>query len=130
MIGFLIRRVAWGLTVLLAVGAFTFNTTSLGMASGTKETLTANYLKSSAPPTIASIARSGGNTTLTFSGGAAPYSVVRSPTVNGPFADFTTAAASPAVFADPANNSFYRVGSASVGGGGQTSPFATSATVP
>jgi hypothetical protein len=113
-----------------AVGAFSFNTTSLGLASGTKITLTANYLKSSAPPTIGSIARSGGNTTLTFIGGAAPYSVVRSSTVNGSFTDFTTAAASPAVFADPASSSFYRVGSVSAGGGGQTSPFATSVTVP
>ena len=114
-----------------AVGAFNFNTTSLGINSGSKLTITANYLKAVGAPTIASIARSGGNTTLTFSGGTGPYDVLRASTVNGSYTGFTTAAGSPAVFADAATMSFYRVGAPGGGAaGGQTSPFATSVTVP
>jgi len=113
-----------------AVGAFTFNIASLGVYSGTKLTITANYLKSDAAPSISSIARSGGNTTLTFTGGTGPFSILRSSVVDGAYTGFTTAAGSPAVFADAAGISFYRVGSPGGVAGGQTSPFAASFTVP
>lgn len=113
-----------------AVGAFTFNIASLGVNSGTKLTINANYLKADTGPTIASIARSGGNTTLTFGGGSAPYTITRSSAVDGLYTSFFTASGSPAVFADAAGMSFYRVGSMSGNAGGQTSPFAVSATVP
>jgi hypothetical protein len=113
-----------------AVGAFTFNIASLGISSGTKLTLTANYLKASGAPALMSLARAGGNTTLTFSGGTGPYDILRASNVGGPYASFTTAAGSPAVFADAAAMSFYRVGYQGGVAGGQTSPFALSATVP
>lgn len=113
-----------------AVGAFTFNIASLGVSVGTKLTITANYLKAGAAATISSIVRSGANTTLTITGGAAPFEIVRSSTVNGPYTSFTSASGSPAVFADPAEVSFYRVGFSGGAGGGQTSPFAASATIP
>jgi len=113
-----------------AVGAFNFNIASLGINSGTKLTIAASYLKADSAPTIASIARSSGNTTLTFSGGTGPYDILRSSTVGGSYTSFTTAAASPVVFSDSAGISFYRVGSPGGVAGGQTSPFAASFTVP
>ena len=113
-----------------AVGAFTFNIASLGISSGTKLTINANYLKADAAPTIGSIVRSDGNTMLTFSGGTGPYNVLRASTVNGSYTGFATAASSPAVFADAATMSFYRVGTPVGVAGGQTSPFAPSVTIP
>ncbi len=113
-----------------AVGAFTFNIASLGLSSGTKITITANYLKATGGPTLTSIARSGGSTTLSFGGGTGPYNILRSSTVNGTYTSFASAPSSPALFADPAPMSFYRVGGAGGSGGGQTSPFAASVAVP
>jgi len=113
-----------------AVGAFTFNIAGLGVYSGTKLTIAASYLKSGSAPTIASITRAGGNTTLNIGGGTGPYSILRSSMVDGAYTSFTTAAASPAVFADSADISFYRVGATGGVAGGQTSPFASSFTVP
>jgi hypothetical protein len=111
-----------------AVGAFTFNTAALGITSGTKVTITANYLKSDTGATITSVVRSGGSTTLTVSGGAGPFSVFQASSVNGPYTSIATAAANPATFADPAVISFYKV--LKLAGGGQTSPFATSFLIP
>ncbi len=111
-----------------AVGAFTFNTAGLGIHSGDKVTIAVNYLKSSVAPSIASVSRSGGNTTLNINGGSGPYSIYRASSVTGPYTSFATAAASPAVFADAGATAFYKV--QSLVGGGQTSPFAISATVP
>lgn len=113
-----------------AVGSFTFNIASLGINSGTKLTIAASYLKADTAPSIASIIRSGVNTTLNFTGGTGPYTVVRSSTASGPYTSYTTAASSPAVFSDTASISFYRVGSLGGVAGGQTSPFAASVTVP
>jgi len=112
------------------VGAFTFNIANLGVYAGTKLTLTANYLKVGAAPSISSITRGGGNTTLAFTGGSGPFSILRSSTVDGAYSSFATAAASPAVFADAAEVSFYRVGAPGGVTGGQTSPFAVSFAVP
>jgi len=113
-----------------AVGAFTFNIAGLGVNSGTKLTINANYLKADTGPTIASITRGGGNTTLTFAGGSAPYTITRASAVDGAYTSFFTASGSPAVFADAAGISFYRVGSMSGNAGGQTSPFSVSSAIP
>jgi len=112
-----------------AVGAFTFNIASLGISSGSKITITANYLKGGTAPSIGSISRGGGNTTLSINGGTAPFTVLRASAVTGPYTSFATVPVSPAVFADPNSISFYRVGSAASDSGGQTSPFSASATV-
>ena len=110
------------------VGSFTFNTSGLCLASGTKLTITATYLKASSAASVTSVSRSGGTTTLNISGGTGPFNILRASTVTGPYTSFTSAAASPAVFADAAAISFYQI--FNLAGGGQTSPFATSATVP
>ena len=111
-----------------AVGAFTLNIASLGISSGAKVTITANYLKPSAAPSIVSVARSSGNTTLTIDGGSAPFDILRASVATGPYSSFTTAPANPATFADPALVSFYRL--SYLAGGCLTTPFATSVTVP
>ncbi len=111
-----------------ASGAFTLNTSALGVHSGMKLTITANYLKASGAPTVTSVARSGGNTTLNIAGGNPPFNILRSSIVSGPYTSFASAAANPAVFADANPTSFYKL--SHIAGGGQTSPFATSATVP
>jgi hypothetical protein len=110
-----------------AVGAFTFDIASLGLSSGTKITITANYIRTAAAPTIASVARNGSNTTLTISGGAPNYFVERASAVTGPWTSVTMTTGTSITFADAATTSFYRVRGA---GFGQTSPFATSVTVP
>jgi hypothetical protein len=51
-----------------AVGALSFNISSLGLAHGTKITATVTYYPD-APPVITGIQRTGNNVTLTWSGG-------------------------------------------------------------
>jgi hypothetical protein len=109
------------------VGAFTFNIASLGLTSGTKITITANYLKQGASPTISSIARSGNNTTLALSGGMPPYQVWRASNVTGPWTKVATTMGSTVTIPDSAATSFYRISGVSYG---QTSTFSASATVP
>lgn len=113
-----------------AEGAFTFNIASLGIAHGTVVTLTATYIID--PPTITSIKRSGGNTTLTISGGAPPYDIYGASSVNGTYAFITTTASNTATFAAPANMSYYQAlyHPQSTSGAGQTSPFSDVFTIP
>ncbi len=112
-----------------AVGAFTFSTAGLGIASGTKVTIAVTY-SSDIQPTIGSIKRAGNQTTLSVTGGTGPtYGIQKSSTVNGPYTFITAAAGGSAVFTD--NNSpasFYRATGASATG--QTSPFSDVFTIP
>ncbi len=113
-----------------AEGAFTFNIASLGIAHGTQVTLTATYIVD--PPTISAVARSGGNTTLTISGGGPPYDVYGSSTAGGTYTLVATSASTTATFAAPASMSFYYVVSHPqiTSGSGQTSPFSELFTIP
>lgn len=111
-----------------AVGEFTLNLAGLGVQSGMKITITANYLKPQGPASVSSITRTGGNTTLNLTGASGPYEVFRATNPGGPFASFFTSALGPLTFADAGTTSFYRV--SGLAGGGQTSAFAPSATVP
>ncbi len=112
-----------------AVGAFTFSTAGLGIASGTKVTIAVTY-SSDTQPTVGSIKRAGDQTTLSVTGGTGPtYGIQKSSTVNGPYTFITAAAGGSAVFTD--NNSpasFYRATGASATG--QTSPFSDVFTIP
>jgi len=113
-----------------AEGAFSFNIASLGIAHGTKVTITATYITD--PPTITSIRHSGGSTTLTFGNGTPPFDVYGAPTVDGSYTFVATTASTTATFAAPANMSFYRVAyhPQSGSGSGQTSPFSDVFTIP
>jgi hypothetical protein len=106
-----------------AVGAFTFNIASLGIASGTKVTAAVTYSKDTRP-TITSVSRSGGATTITISGGSPTYNIQRASVVTGPYTTIAVATGASQTFADAATTSFYRVVSSTASG--QTSPFATS----
>src|SRR6266700_3392477 len=112
-----------------AVGAFSFSTAGLGIASGTKVTSAGTY-SSDTQPTVGSIKRAGNQTTLSVTGGTGPtYGIQKSSTVNGPYTFITAAAGGSAVFTD--NNSpasFYRATGASATG--QTSPFSDVFTIP
>ena len=93
-----------------AVGSFNFNSASLGLASGTDITVTANY--SADPPgthngrthtsnfsnpttlrvplTIASVSRSGATLTISWSGGTAPYTLQKKSPISGVWNNVTT----------------------------------------
>jgi hypothetical protein len=113
-----------------AEGAFTFDTTAVGIAHGTAVTITATYIPDG--PTITSVGRSGGNTTLTISGGAPPYDILGASTVTGPYPMVATAPGNTATFAAPASMSFYKVvyHPQITSGSGQTSPFSDVFTIP
>lgn len=110
-----------------AVGAFTFNISSLGLTSGTKVTITANYLKAGAAPTVNSISRSGNTTTLSISGGMPAYLVWRASAITGPWTLVATSMGPTVSLSDSAATSFYRISGAAVG---QTSPFSASVAIP
>lgn len=111
-----------------AVGAFTFNLETVGaIVSGTKLTIAVTY-SGDTQPQITSATRSGGNTTLTLSGGTPNYNIERASVVTGPYTTAAVATGDSITFADPAATSFYRVRSGS--SSGQTSPFADSVAVP
>jgi hypothetical protein len=110
-----------------AVGAFTFNTTGLGITAGMNLTIAVTYSRD-IQPTIASVARAGSTTTLTVTDAAAQgpgyvcgidKSSAVSPTS---WASAGTAVSGTATFTDSSNPaSFYRAqGPTSTG---QTSPF-------
>lgn len=110
-----------------AVGAFTFDISGLGLTSGTKVTITANYLKEGAAPAISSISRSGNNTTLSVGGGMPPYLVWRASSITGPWSLVATTMGPTITLSDSAATSFYRVSGAA---SGQTSPFSASVAIP
>ena len=113
-----------------AEGAFNFNIASLGIAHGTQVTITATYIID--PPTITSVRRGGGNTTLTITGGTPPYDIYGSATADGSYAFVTTTASNTATFADLAGRSFYQAlyHPQITSGSGQTSPFSDVFTMP
>jgi hypothetical protein len=113
-----------------AEGAFSFNIASLGIAHGTQVTLTATYIVDNL--SISSVSRSGGNTTLNISGGAPPYDIYGSATVDGTYTLVSTSASATATFAAPASMSFYYVvyHPQITSGSGQTSPFSDLFTIP
>jgi len=108
-------------------GAFTFDISSLGLASGTKVTLTANYMNSSAP-TITSISVSGSNAILAITGGNAPYNILRKSSLLDPWTSIAYTQTSPVTVAGGGNTAFYALTCPSPVV--QTSPFATSFTLP
>jgi hypothetical protein len=110
-----------------AVGAFSFDITSLGIAHGTKVTITATYT-SDPHPIIGSFAHTTGTTTVNIKNGPTTYAIQKSATVDGTYAFAATAVGS-ASFGDNNGNSFYRVS----GGGtanGMTCPFSDVFTIP
>jgi hypothetical protein len=119
-----------------AVGAFTFNTTALGIAHGTKVTITVSYV-SVTQPTIGSIARAGTQTTVKISNpgtvenpGSVTYGIQKSPTVSPTSWSFIAGTlGGTATFTDTDNpDSIYRAtGSMAIG---QTSPFSAVFTIP
>jgi hypothetical protein len=114
-----------------AVGAFTFNTTGLGIGHGTNLTITVTYV-SETRPTIASVRRSGSQSTVKINNpGTATYGIQKSATVSPTSWSSTGAAAvgGSATFTDSSNpKSFYRAqGPTALG---QTSPFSNVFTVP
>jgi hypothetical protein len=107
-----------------AVGAFTFNISSLAIASGTKVTATANYTAES-KPSLSVVSIAGTDVTLQISGGVPTYEVSRASVITGPWTNL-------GLFKLPGNvivpasgdTAFYRVAATSFAQ--QTSPFATS----
>jgi len=110
-----------------AVGAFTFNTSGLGLTSGTKVTVTVTYSKDT-QPTISSITRNGHQTTLTINGSGDTYGIQQSSGVGGPYTFIAAALNGSNTFTDTSANSFYRVTGPSATG--QTSPFSEVYTIP
>jgi hypothetical protein len=111
-----------------AVGAFTFNISSLAIVSGTKVTLTANYSNES-KPSISKIVLGGGNVTLSITNGTPAYNILQASTLTGPWTslgltklqgDVTVPVAGSAAYYRIAGTSFAR----------QTSPFADSVALP
>jgi hypothetical protein len=113
-----------------AEGAFTFNTTALGIAHGTVVTIAVTYIIDG--PTLTSVSRSGGNTTLTISGGTPPYDILGASVVTGPYSLVATAPGTTVTFAAPANMSYYQAvyHPQISSGSGQTSPFSDVFTIP
>lgn len=108
-----------------AVGAFTFNTTGLGITSGKKLTIAVTYSRDP-QPTISKPTRVGNQTTVTVSGGievAFPivYGVQKASVVTGPYAFAATAVSGAATFTDNNAISFYRATGPAAAG--QTGPF-------
>ena len=113
-----------------AVGAFTFDTTALGLAHGAKVTIAVTYT-SDTPSTIGSVARAGTQSTVKISNpGNSTYGIQKSASVK-PTA-WSSAGATvggTATFTDTANpNSFYRAQGPTATG--QTSPFSNVYTIP
>jgi hypothetical protein len=110
-----------------AVGAFTFSTAGLGIASGTKVTIAVTYSKDT-QPTIGSVGRAGNQTTLSVTGGTGTYGIQRSSAVSGPYTFTTATVGGSATFTDNNEVSFYRATGAAASG--QTSPFSDVFTIP
>ena len=113
-----------------AVGAFTFNTTGLGITSGMKLIMTVTYA-SYTRPKIASVARSGSKSTVTISNPSLGNNAILKSTSLSPtsFSVAGVGAGSTVSFTDTSNpKSFYRASAPT--GTGQTSPFSAIFTVP
>ncbi|HEV2391282.1 MAG TPA: hypothetical protein VG146_02860 [Verrucomicrobiae bacterium] len=112
-----------------AVGSFTFDTTALAIAHGTKLTIAVTYSKDT-KPAITTITRTGSLTSLTVTNSTGPnFGIQKSSTVNGAYAYTAVAANGSASFTDTNNpTSFYRATGPSATG--QTSPFSDVFTVP
>ncbi len=113
-----------------AEGAFTYDISSLGIASGTQVTIAATYIIDG--PAITSVSHSGGSTTLTISGGTPSYDIYGATTADGLFTLVATTATTTATFAAPADMSFYQVvyHPQTSSGSGQTSPFSDLFAIP
>ena len=111
------------------VGSFKFALPSGLVASGTKVTITVTY-SSDTGPTIRSISRAGGQTTLAVTGGTGPiYGIVQASAVTGPYTHIAAQTGAATTFTDGATpQSFYRATGASATG--QTSPFSALFTMP
>jgi len=106
-------------------GEFSFNIASLGLAAGTRVTLTANYANDSKPQITSVSAPSGGTVTLGIAGGIAPYQIQRASSLTGPWSLVGQATApGSVVVAAGGSEAFYRVAAMPVAL--QTSPFADS----
>jgi hypothetical protein len=113
-----------------AVGAFTFNIASLGIAHGTPVTIAVTYSRDT-QPTLGPITRAGNQTTLGVTNGFGPatYAILKSSAVSGPYSYTTATAGGSAVFTDNNNpTSFYRATGPTATG--QTSPFSDAFTIP
>jgi hypothetical protein len=110
-----------------AIGAFTFNISSLSIAPATKVTLTANYSNES-KPSISAISVAGGNVTLSITNGTPAYNILQASALTGPWTGLGLAKLQGAVTV-PASGaaSYYRVTGTSFAQ--QTSPFADSVTL-
>jgi hypothetical protein len=113
-----------------AVGAFTFNTTGLGITSSTKLVITVTYSKDTAP-TIASVSRSGSQVTVNVNNpGVATYGIQKSAALSPTsWSAAGVAVGGTATFTDSSNPlSVYRAQAPTATG--QTSPFSNVYTVP
>ena len=113
-----------------AVGAFTFNTTGLGITSTMKLTMTVTYATYTRP-TIASVARSGSQSTVKISNPVlGNYGILKSATLNpASFSPVAAGAGSAVSFTDSSSpKSLYRAEAPTATG--QTSPFSAVFTVP
>lgn len=119
-----------------AVGAFTFSTTSLGIAHGTKVTITVTYVDAG-QPTIGSVARAGTQMTVKIKNpgtvnnpGSVTYGIQKSATVSPTsWSSAGAAIGGTATFTDSnALKSFYRATAPTASG--QTSPFSAVFTIP
>jgi hypothetical protein len=111
-----------------AVGAFTFNTTGLGITSGMKLTIAVTYT-CAAQPTITSISRAGNQSTAVIDNpGQVKFGLQGSAALNpASWSTLFTSYGGTNTFIDNSVVSFYRTHSSA---GGQTSPFSDSFTVP
>jgi len=104
-----------------AVGAFSLNIASLGIQAGTKVTAAVTY-STFVAPALTGITRSGGSTTLQWTGdNGGPYPIVgvggagsgfgvqRAATLNGPWTTVAFAPGNSITLADASDASFYRV---------------------
>jgi hypothetical protein len=114
-----------------AANAFTFDISALGLSSGAKITLAATYRKTGAQPTITSITRSGANAVIAFTGGLPTYGVQQTASLapaNWISVGLRKTTAGTVTIPASGSQAYYRVTGSSFCE--QTSPFATSATIP
>jgi hypothetical protein len=112
-----------------AVGAFSFNISSLHLPAGTNITVAVTY-SADAPPKLTGITRTGASTTLTWTGGngsgTSGFGVQRASSVTGPWATFAFAPTNSITVTDAAATRFYRVQGP---GTGMTTLFAKPVTL-
>lgn len=98
-----------------AVGEFSFDITRLGLAAGTKVTVAANFVKDTAP-SVTSVTRNGGNTTIAWTGGTANFRVLKATSITGPWTTAAVATSNSVTFPDSGERAFYRVSGGSSSG--------------